>query len=125
MIKLVVEWVVPDESESDRDSIKSTGLDDEISHLSGEVETDKKDAASKSSILSGKRSRSASRQRTTVSFVDNDFFGIQQQASATKDEGMSTSIPESRPRIDARSEFTYYFIYRLITRFFCGRLSVD
>lgn len=90
MIKLVVEWVLPDEWEFDRDSIKSKGLDDEISHLSGEVETDKKDAASKSSILSGKRSRSASRQRTTVSFVDNDFFGIKQQASTTKDEGMLT-----------------------------------
>lgn len=90
MIKLLVEWVQPDGSESDRDSIKSIVLDDEISHLSGEIETDKKDAASKSSILGGNRSRSASRQRTTVSFADNDFFGIKKQASTTKDEGMPT-----------------------------------
>ncbi|KAL6412077.1 hypothetical protein AUP68_04459 [Ilyonectria robusta] len=99
MIKLLVEWVQPDGSESDRDSIKSIVLDDEISHLSGEIETDKKDAASKSSILGGNRSRSASRQRTTVSFADNDFFGIKKQASTTKDEDSDLDIPELNSKV--------------------------
>ncbi|KAF7549480.1 hypothetical protein G7Z17_g6360 [Cylindrodendrum hubeiense] len=52
VIKLVVEWVVPDGSESDRDSIKSTVQDDEMPPpFPGEFETDKQDAASKGSIL--------------------------------------------------------------------------
>ncbi|KAH7129253.1 hypothetical protein EDB81DRAFT_140310 [Dactylonectria macrodidyma] len=99
VIKLVVEWVVPDESESDRDSIKPNSQEDEMSHISGDIETDKQDAASKNGILSGKRSRSVSRQRTTVPFADDDFFGIQQQSSTTKDEDSDLDIPELNAKV--------------------------